>query len=106
MFDSCSGFQIGISKLQCRARHILRGGLQLNVGCADMVELFGHDVMRQFGSIAFAAQMGEIEMAQIGRHDLRGGFGGGFVGEMAVAAEDALLEAPGAARAFLHIFTS
>ena len=44
--------------------------------------------------------MGEIEMAQIGGHDLRSGFGGSFVGEMAVTAEDPLLEAPGTARAF------
>lgn len=69
---------------------------------ADVMELFGHDVLREFGLVAFAAQVGEVKVAQVGGHDLRGGFGGGFVGQMAVAAEDALLEAPRAARTILQ----
>jgi len=66
----------------------------LDVGGADLVEALVHDVMREFGAIAFAAEMGEVKMAQFGGHDLRGGFGSGFVREMAVTAEDALLETP------------
>ena len=73
---------------------------------ADLMEAFVHDVMRQFGTIAFAAEMGEVKMPQSGGHDLRSGFGGGFVGEMAVAAENALLEAPRPADESCSIFTS
>ena len=68
---------------------------------ADMMELFGHDIMREFGAIAFAAQVREVKMAQIGGHDLCDGFGGGFVREMAVVAKNSLLEAPRTARAIL-----
>ena len=69
---------------------------------ADVMELLGHDVLREFGFVAFAAQVGKVKVAQSGGHDLRGGFGGGDVREMAVAAEDALLERPRAARAILQ----
>ena len=69
---------------------------------ADVMELFSHDVLREFRTIAFAAQVREVKMLQIGGHDLRGGFGGGGVGKMAVASEDALLERPRAARTILQ----
>jgi len=91
-------------QIQRCARHILRGGLQLNVGCADVMELLGHDIMGEFGFVAFAAQVREVKMAQFGRHNLRGGFGGGFIGKMAVTAKDALLETPGPADAILQHF--
>ena len=68
---------------------------------ADVMELLGHDVLREFGLVAFAAQVGEVKVAQSGGHDLRGSFGGGHVREMAMAAEDALLERPRAARTIL-----
>jgi hypothetical protein len=83
-----------ILQFQSRARHILRGELELNVRGADMVELFGHDVMGEFGAITLAAQVGEVQVAQVGGHNLRDGFGGGFVREMAVPAKNALLERP------------
>ena len=72
------------------------------MGGADLVEALVHDVMRQFGLVAFAAQMGEVKMAQFGGHDLRGGFGGGIIREMAVTAKNALLETPRAARTILQ----
>ena len=65
--------------LQCGARHSLRGELELNMACAEVMELFGHDVTGQFGAIALAAQVGEVKVAQVGRNDLRDGFGGVFV---------------------------
>jgi hypothetical protein len=71
------------------------------VGGADLVEALVHDVMREFGAIAFAAQMGKVKVAQFGGHDLHSGFGGSFVGKMAVTAENALLERPRAARTIL-----
>ena len=43
-------------------------------------------------------------MPQFGGHDFFSGIGGGFVGEMSVAAKDALLEAPRSARAILQHF--
>ena len=82
------------SKIQSGARDILAGDLHLDVGGADLVKLLGHDVLREFGFIAFAAQVREVKVAQPVGHDMRGGLGGGEVGEMAVASEDALLEAP------------
>ena len=91
-------FQFGILQFQSLARHILRGDLKLNMGGADLVEALVHDVMREFGAIAFAAQVGEVKVAQFAGHDIGGGLGGGFVGKMAVPAENALLEAPWPAR--------
>ena len=58
------------------------------------MEAFGHDAVGEFGLVAFAAQVGEVKMFQLRGDDLRGGFGGGLVREMAVAAQDALLETP------------
>ncbi len=66
------------------------------------MELLGHDIVREFRAIAFTAQMGEIKVAKVCGHDLSRGLGGGFVGEMAMSAEDALLQAPGTAWAFLQ----
>jgi len=37
-----------LSKLQNRTRHILRGELEPDVRCADVMELLGHDVLRVF----------------------------------------------------------
>lgn len=58
----------------------------------------------ELGPIAFAAEVAQVEMAQVGRHNLLGGIGGAFIGEMAVPAQDALLEAPGTMRAILKHF--
>lgn len=65
---------------------------------ADVMELLGHDVLGDFGFVAFAAQVREVKMAQAGGHDLRGSFGGGDVREMAVASENPLLQRPRAVR--------
>ena len=70
--------------------------------CADVMELLGHDVLREFGLVAFAAQVREVKLLQPGGHDLRDGLGGGGVGDMPVPAEDALLERPRAARTILQ----
>ena len=91
-----------ISQFQGRTRHVLRGDLQADVGGADMVELLGHDVLGEFGLVAFAAQVREVKLLQSGGHDLRDGLGGGGVGDVAVAAKDALLERPRAARTILQ----
>ena len=72
------------------------------MGGANLVQAFAHDVTREFGAVAFAAEMGKVKMFQSGGHDLRGGFGSGIVRKMAVTAKDALLETPRAARTILQ----
>jgi len=67
------------SKFQSFTRHILRGDMELDVPRADLKKLLGHDVLREIGLVAFAAQVREVKMFQSGGHDLRGGFGGGHV---------------------------
>ena len=66
------------------------------------MELLGHDVLREFGLVAFAAQVREVKLLQPGGHDLRDGVGGSGVGDVAVASEDALLQRPRAARTILQ----
>ncbi len=70
---------------------------ELNVAGADLVEAFGHDARGNFRAVAFAAQMRQIKMGEPGGHDFGGSFGGGLVGEMAMASENPLLQSPGAA---------
>jgi len=69
---------------------------------ADVMELLGHDVLREFGLVAFAAQVREVKVLQVGGHDLRGGLGGGGIGKMAVPSKDALFQRPGPARTILQ----
>ena len=80
----------------------LGGEFEPHVIRADLLQALADDAMCQLGAVALAAQVAEVQMTQVGGHDLLGGIGGGFVGEMAVAAQDALLEAPGPAGAILE----
>ncbi len=68
----------------------------------DASQTIIHDAVGQGGPVAFAAQVSKVEMTQLGGHELLRGIGGGFVGEMAMTAEDALFEAPGPVRAILQ----
>ena len=72
------------------------------MGGPDLLQAVVDDALGQFGAIALAAQMAEIQMPQVGGHDLLGGIRGGFVREMPVPAQNALLEAPGAAGTILQ----
>ena len=56
---------------------------------------FAHDLTRQLRTIAVAAEMAKIEMAQCGRNDPLGDFRRRDVGEVTMAAQDALFDAPG-----------
>ncbi len=69
---------------------------------ADVMELLGHDVLREFGLVAFTAQVGEVKVFQFGGHDLRNRFSGGFVREMAMATKDTLFQTPRPARTILQ----
>jgi len=44
--------------------------------------------------IALAAQVSEIQLSQTGGHDLLRGVSAGFIGQMAVSPENALLQTP------------
>lgn len=90
------------SKAQRCAGNVLARERQADVVRADFVQALVHDVMGEFGTIALAAQMGEKQMAEFGGHDLFGGIGGGFIGQMTVAAENALFQTPGPAHAVLQ----
>ena len=80
----------------------LRRKFEAHVCCADLPEAVADDAMRQFGAVAFAAQMAEVQVAQLGGHDLLGGVGSGFVRQVAMPAQDALFKAPGTVRAILE----
>jgi hypothetical protein len=69
---------------------------------SDLLQALADDAVREFGAVAFAAQVAEVQMAQVGGHDLLSGISGGFVREMAVPAQNALLEAPGPRGAILE----
>ena len=43
------------SQFQSFTRHILRGELEADVRRTDVMELLGHDMVREFGLVAFAA---------------------------------------------------
>ena len=66
----------------------------MRVGGTDFLEAVVDDFVREFGAVAVAAEVAEVNVAQVGVHDLLGDLRGGVVREMAVAAEDALLHAP------------
>ena len=72
--------------------------------CTECLQAFLHHAFREFGFVAVATQVTEVKMAQIGRHDFCDAIGGGFVREMTVTAEDALLDAPRTAGVVLEQF--
>ena len=61
--DKSKTMRFTSSKIQGGAGDVLAGDLHLDVGGADLVKLLRHDVLREFGLIAFAAEMGQVEVA-------------------------------------------
>lgn len=55
-------------------------------------------------AITIAAEVAEVEVTQLGGHDFRGELSGGVVGQVAVAAKNALLGGPGALGVVLEHF--
>ena len=80
----------------------LAGQFEAHVPGAEFLEALVDDAVGQFGEVALAAQVAEVQVAQIGGDDLCEGIGGGFVGEVAVPSQDALFEAPRPAGAVLQ----
>ena len=90
-FEGCRNENL---KLQRLTWHILCGDLQTDMLRPQMMELLGHDVFGEFGLVALAAQVRKVKLPQVGGDDLGDGFGRGDVGDVAVAAEDALFQRP------------
>lgn len=63
-----------------------------------------HHFSRQFRMIAFPAEVAEIQMPQVRGNDVSRRVGRRFIREMPMPPEDALLQAPGTARAVLQHF--
>ena len=74
------------------------------MGSADFLEALVYDFVREFGTVAVAAEVTEKNVAQFGGHDLFGDLRCGVVREMAVATEDSLLQTPRPFRVFLQHF--
>lgn len=82
----------------------LGGGMDCDVGGADLLEAFGDGGVGEFGAVAIAAEVAEVDVAEVGADDFRGGVGSGGIAEVAVATEDALFGGPGASGIFLEEF--
>ena len=85
-------------------RCFLRGDLDVDVRGTSLRQALAHDAMREFGTVAVAAEVAEVKMLKLGGDDLDCDFRSSFVGKMAVPAGDALFEAPGPARIILEHF--
>ena len=70
----------------------------------DFLEALLHHAESQLWFVAITAQVAEKQMAQVAGHDFGGAIGSSLVGEMAVSAEDALLQTPRAMDAILQHF--
>jgi hypothetical protein len=76
----------------------------LNVTGSDRLESLVSGLERQFRRIAIAAQMSQIDLAQVRAHQRLEHASGRFVREMAVTAENPLFHTPGAADIILQHF--
>lgn len=75
-----------------------------DVAGADLLEAFGDGGVGEFGAVAVAAEVAEVDVAEVGTDDFRGGVGSGGITEVAVSAEDALFGGPRSAGIFLEEF--
>lgn len=78
--------------------------MDLEVGGARGLHPGVNDFAGEVGTVAITAEMAQINVAEVG---VNNGFkrgGGGFVGEVTVAAGNALFERPRAARIILEHF--
>ena len=85
-------------------RRFLRGDLDVDMRGTGLGQALAHDTMREFGTVAVAAEMAEVKMLKLGGHDLDCDFRSSFVGKMAVPTDDALLDAPRTLRVVLKKF--
>lgn len=92
------------SEFQSGGWLVLKSGFDLDVLGADVLEALADGAMGQFRPIAVAAQVSQVDVAQVRGHDLLGHGGGGLIGEVAMTAEDALFHTPGPASVILQEF--
>ena len=85
-----------------RAGPVLKSCFHLNMPRPDAVEALADDAMGQFGAIAIAAQVGQVNPLQFSRNNLLRKLRRRVVREMAVSAQDALLDAPRSLRIVLQ----
>ena len=57
----------------------LGGELEADVSGPDLLEAMVDDAVGELGAVALAAEVAEVEVAQVGGHDLLGGISGSFV---------------------------
>lgn len=81
---------------------VLIGDGDFDVVAAEFEEAGGDGLVGELGAIAVAAEVAEVELLQVGVQDLVEDIGGGVIGEVAVAAEDALLQTPWTSHIFLQ----
>ena len=60
----------------------------------NFLQTFVQDPVGKVRTVALAAEMAKIEVAQLTRHKLLRAISGSFIREVAVPAKDALLKAP------------
>ena len=63
---------------------------------SEFLQAFTDDAVGQLRAIAVPTQVPEVKVLKVGGNDLLDDIGRGVVGQMAVAAENALFDAPGA----------
>lgn len=85
------------------AGECLGGELHGNMRGTDFRQPLADHLLGEFRAVAFPAEMAKVDVAQVGRHDFLCGIGGVGVGQMAVPAGDALLEAPRASGILQHL---
>ncbi len=64
------------------------------MSCSDASKPFADSPESHLRSVTVFAQVSKVEMAEIFRDDLSGDFGGGFIGQMSVPAQNALFHTP------------
>ena len=82
----------------------MRRGIHARVGRANLVEAVLDRALGEFGTVTVAAEVAEVDVLEIGGHEIGEDGGGGVVAEVAVATHDALLHAPGAFEVILQHF--
>ena len=74
----------------------------MNMRGSNGIEALLNDGAGEFGFVAVAAEVAEVNMLKIGGNEFSKDGGGGFVAEMAVATHDALFDAPRTAEVILQ----
>ena len=72
--------------------------------CRGLLQTLADRAMGDLRTVAIAAEVTEVDVAQVGGNQLLRDEGGGVIGQMPVAAQDPLFDAPGATGVLLQEF--